>query len=160
MQLTVFKSLLSFFGFDLLSLKCSDPFQLRNTGKTFKNLCTGCRCPGAGRRHLQGGLFEERPGLPRVGHSRFQTAPTDPPQGLAEPHSHDGSFPHDGESLGKDEQNTARRRGDKCEKQSWEYWGMEEGEEVVQLPEQEAPTPPEETVVELVSTLHPRRISH
>ncbi|KAK4830272.1 hypothetical protein QYF61_009365 [Mycteria americana] len=40
---------------------------------------------------LRGGLCEERPGLPRAGHSRFQPAPTDPPQGTAEPLSHDGS---------------------------------------------------------------------
>ncbi|KAK4823439.1 LOW QUALITY PROTEIN: hypothetical protein QYF61_002125 [Mycteria americana] len=33
---------------------------------------------------LQGGLCEERPGLPCAGHSRFQPAPTDPPQGMAE----------------------------------------------------------------------------
>ncbi|KAK4824028.1 hypothetical protein QYF61_009619, partial [Mycteria americana] len=36
------------------------------------------------QRGLQGGLCEERPGLPGAGHSRFQPAPTDPPQGTAE----------------------------------------------------------------------------
>ncbi|KAK4823236.1 hypothetical protein QYF61_000096 [Mycteria americana] len=40
---------------------------------------------------LQGGLCEERPGLPRAGHSRFQPAPADPPQGTAEPRSHGGA---------------------------------------------------------------------
>ena len=40
---------------------------------------------------LQGGLCEERLGLPRAGHSWFQPAPADPPQGMAEPCSHDSS---------------------------------------------------------------------
>ena len=32
---------------------------------------------------LQGGLCEEQVGLPRAGHSRFQQAPTNSPQGTA-----------------------------------------------------------------------------
>ena len=43
------------------------------------------------RYWLQGSLCEERLGLPHAGHSRFQPAPTNPPQGTAEPLSQDGS---------------------------------------------------------------------
>lgn len=39
---------------------------------------------------MQGGLCEERPGLPRTGHSTVTAAPTDPPHGTAEPVSQDG----------------------------------------------------------------------
>ena len=38
----------------------------------------------------RGGLCEERPGLPRAGHSLFHPAPTDPLQSTAEPLSQDG----------------------------------------------------------------------
>ena len=39
---------------------------------------------------VQGGLCEERPGLPSARHRWFQLAPTNPPQGTAEPLSQDG----------------------------------------------------------------------
>ena len=35
-------------------------------------------------------LCEKNPGLPHVAHSHFKTAPTDPPQGTAEPSSQAG----------------------------------------------------------------------
>ena len=41
-------------------------------------------------RGLQGGLCEERLGLPRARHSQFQLVPTDPLQGTAEPLGQDG----------------------------------------------------------------------
>jgi len=42
--------------------------------------------PGA----CEGFLYEERLGLPRAGHGRFQPAPMALPQGMAQPCSHHG----------------------------------------------------------------------
>jgi len=39
----------------------------------------------------KGGFYEERSGIPCAGHTQFQLAPVEPPQGTAEPLSQDGA---------------------------------------------------------------------
>lgn len=57
--------------------------------KKESTMYTGCRCPGAGSG-LRGGVYEQRPGLRHARHSRFQPAPSNPPERTAEIHIYNG----------------------------------------------------------------------
>ena len=66
-----------------------------STGNSHNLAVLGVGAQVLAMRWLQGGLYEERPGLPCDRHSQFQLAPTDTTQGTAE------SLSQDGDSSGK-----------------------------------------------------------
>jgi len=87
----------------------------------------------------RGGLFEERPGLPRTGDSWFQPAPADPAQGTAEPLSQGGSTGKECCTATVREGNVKNMREIALQAPRWE---KTEGEEVLQASEKRSPCSP------------------